>query len=108
MATLQPCFEEAAGRDCEKLKWGQTGPVLLSKAVAQFERESDVADPQVFCPINWWNIELIFDPSSDRDLLSGSHAVHLFNNGWRNRGIDKDGQFDQSSIYEKLKKRYLA
>ena len=40
-------------------------------------------------------------------LLQNAHAVHIWHNGMRRRGIDPNGTFSPNSPYEILKRRYL-
>jgi len=106
-AIMDYCYKESAKKDSNRLFWGQTGPHLLTRAIKKYKMKSFVADPEVFCPINWWDLNQLISESPGINALKGSQAVHLWNEMWRRNNIDKSAQFDKNSIYEKLKKAYL-
>ena len=35
-----------------------------------------------------------------------SNAIHFWNEQWRKTGLDKNGDYDEKSLFEILKKRY--
>ena len=101
------CYSETVNNDPELLKWGQTGPQLLTKAIMKFDAWSYVANPEVFCPINWWEWSHFISDASDNYKLTNSQSVHLWNEMWRRNNIDKSGIFYEYSLYEQLKKAYM-
>ena len=100
------CYREADQKDTRKLEWGETGPRLLTEAVAHFALESCVARPEVYCPIDWWNWRKVIEANPPADALEGAQCVHLWNEMWRRNHVDKNGAFPASSLYEQLKQRY--
>jgi hypothetical protein len=112
---MEYCYEQALAKNPIELNWGETGPKLLSNAVLQqFKMGSRVVAPKFFCPIPfiYWQFLINDMPQNDgEDLIvkmtSESFAIHLYHEMWRRNNIDKNGSFSPSSIYEKLKKRYL-
>ena len=103
---LDYCYSESANKNPELLKWGQTGPLLLTEAIIKYNMWSSVAEPEVFCPINWWEWNHFIDEGADQKLI-GAQAVHLWNEMWRRNNTDKSGSFHESSIYEQLKTNYM-
>ncbi len=106
-AIMVYCYSESARKDHDTLKWGETGPLLLMKAVKKFDMGRYVANPEAFCPVNWWDWNQVLERSPDMKVLAGSQAVHLWNEMWRRHEVDKSGTFDESCLYEQLKKVYL-
>ncbi len=107
-AVIEYCYRVSIGKNPEELIWGETGPVLLNEAIEKFDLTDYVASPEVFCPVDYWSWEKFLDESHDRNLLSNSQAVHLWNEMWRRANIDKSGDFSGNCIYEQFKKRYLS
>ena len=91
----------------EDLVWGETGPRLMAEAVRKCSLEKFVQPHQVFCPIGYaeWHKLLESEPESPFD--ERSYAIHLWNEMWRASGQDKNAEYDESCIYELLKRRYL-
>ena len=105
---MEYCYRESAKQDPGLLTWGKSGPHLLTKAIAKFGMRCYVADPPVFCPINWWEWDQIINQQTDAAILERAQSVHLWNEMWRRNGVDKAGVFDEKCLYEQLKQTYLA
>lgn len=92
-----------------KLLWGSLGPKLLERVIFSWplgDLGEYVCSPSTFCPVNWFDVE--FDPPCHMQVdLSRSHAVHLWQEMWRRRGIDKDGTYSPDCLFEKLKDAIL-
>jgi hypothetical protein len=123
--------EECQRLDPETLQFGQSGPLLLQRIVAEEKLEGDIVPPEVFCPIGWRDVHRIvysgrsFSVKESLRVLKrrvrslvrpdlkigtiteATRAVHLWNEVWRSSGIDKNQTFAPSCLYEKLKRRYL-
>ena len=109
---MEYCYSEAAERDPETIRWGETGPTLVNHAVEKYNmRRYIVQEGTIFSVWSWqWKQFIKGARNIDRKWKSaGSSAfgVHLYNEMWRRNGIDKNGEFPQDSIYERLKHRYL-
>ena len=100
---MEYCFRESDRQDPGSLKWGKTGPHLLTEAIAKFGMRRCVADPPVFCPINWWEWDQIINVQADAVILEQAQSVHLWNEMWRRNDIDKAGVFDQRCIFERIR-----
>jgi len=62
---------------------------------------------QTFCPIDyeeWWKL---LQPGSDGLFDEQTYAIHLWNEMWRLAGQDKNAQYHETCLYEKLKQNYL-
>lgn len=60
----------------------------------------------MFYPVDWWNaVDLVTKPLS---VGPDTYAVHLWNEIWRYKGLDKDGAYPASCAYEQLKRRYCV
>jgi hypothetical protein len=124
-------LSECEQLDPAKLQFGQTGPLLLQRIVREEKLEKDIAAPEVFCPIGWRDINrMVYERRSFRiketwrtlkrrvrsitrpDMRFGTitpatRTIHLWNEVWRNSGIDKNRTYAPSCLYEKLKRQYL-
>lgn len=93
----------------DKLKWGSLGPQLFERVLFSWslcDLNQYVQPPHVFCPVNWFDAE--FDPPvHEPPDLSKSHAVHLWHEMWRRRGINKDGEHGEGCLFERLKNDIL-
>lgn len=87
-----------------KVKWGTTGPLLLTKLVKELKLESFNKKPEVFNPIPWFKGEEIVKADT---VVPESYSIHLWNEFWRFSGLDKNASYPPTSIVEQLKKRYL-
>src|SRR5262245_45653005 len=91
----------------EFLKWGETGSKLLSDAVRRFSLEAYVLDHDVFCPLGYQDWHRVLEPEVKvQDTYS--HAIHLWNEQWREPKQDKNSNYPATSVYEQLKRRYLS
>lgn len=117
--------------DLNNLKFIEIGPHLLQKSVRDLSLDKYVVNYQVFCPIVWRAVKekIVFQKYSYdlnnikniiKDLLrpimkkqtmkgrlsSKTHAVHLWNEIWRQSNIDKNQTFHKNCLFEKLKRKY--
>jgi hypothetical protein len=105
---MKKCFLISSSHDKEKLEWSTIGPKLLNECLTKSqELKKFVQKPEVFCPINWFEInnKLIIDRNIDFSL---SYGVHLWNEMWRRLSINKNGKFNKETFYEKLRSNYLC
>lgn len=102
------CYNESCIYDQNKLKWGTIGPKLLTKEIFKLNNMSKYVQlPHVFCPINWFDSEK--DPLIQKNIdISKSYAVHMWHEMWRRKGIDKNGNYNQNCLFEKLKNAILC
>lgn len=100
-ALMQQCWEISSAVDRTTLEWGTIGPKLLTNAIFDHDLEGFVVDPDVFCPVDWFDSEV--DPFIHNEPdLKNSFAVHLWQDMWRRKGIDKNSS-SPNSLYERLK-----
>ena len=91
------------------VRWGEVGPIGLTRAVEHFDLGRFALPYRAFYPIHSKRWDSIFDesPSPCDDLFRTSYALHLWHEMFRDRsGFDKDAAFPESSFIERLKKRY--
>ncbi len=92
------------------IKWGETGPDGLTKAVKYMGLENHALPHTYFYPIHskcWYSI---FDEtfSSFETHFPDTYAIHLWNEMMKRKpGFDKNGSFPENSLIEQLKRRYL-
>ena len=99
--------------------------VEIVKSVIRENNAEDLLLPHdVFNPISWRHVryllqkqESIWTKTGIKRLLgmtepvgkisNNSRAIHLWNEGWRQGGYDKNAIYSKDSIFEILKQRYL-
>lgn len=89
----------------ETLTTCRVGPHLVDWLVRKCSLEPFVQPPEVFCPIPCTSVESLLQ--SPVELPASSKAVHLWNEAWSDRKLDKDAAYPPESLYEKLKRDYL-
>jgi hypothetical protein len=98
------------GNQRGNIKWGETGPKGLTKALKYFDLFHTALPVNAFYPIDIKKWMTVFDGSLADVSLSfpGSYAIHLWNNMMcSDPEFSKDGSFPENSIIEQLKRRYL-
>jgi hypothetical protein len=89
------------------LQWGESGSRLMQTVVARFGLAPHLQPHRVFCPVPYWDWRQVIDPSVDWHFDEDTRAIHLWNEMWRLAGQDKDGEFPQASLLQRLRRRYL-
>lgn len=93
-------------KDHSFVPWGSFGPKLFNTILGTYDCSKYISSTDTFCPINWYDTDLLF--SIEPPSISGnSYAIHLWNEIWRRKGINKNATFSSSSIIEFYKKLYL-
>ena len=94
-------------KDTKLLRWGETGPELTRRILAELNLLDCVRPAIAFCPIAFRKWQVLLEPGLNWRLGEATFAVHLWNELWRRDGIDKDAPHPASCLYEQLKRRYL-
>lgn len=94
-------------KDPQQLKWGETGPRLMTEAVRKFSLEHYKKPPQVFCPLGFAEWRRVLEPAAEGLVHDDTYGIHLWNEMWRAAGQDKNGTYDRNCLYERLKAKYL-
>ncbi len=92
------------------LKWGETGPTALTRAMIHFGLEDHALPIKAFYPIHHTCWIDIFNTSysTPEPYFPETYAIHLWNEKMRRRpGFSKDGVYPAGSLIEELKRRYL-
>ena len=79
------------------LKWGDTRTALIRDTVAKLGLTHIVKSPETFCPVPWWEAVRFIDPNPPA-ITSEAHAVHLWNEQWKEMGINKTTLTPRKSI----------
>lgn len=102
------CYELAAAADRRLMRWGETGPQLLTRVVAESGFRDPIVEPEVFCPVPWWQWKTLLDADA-RPALSfltdKSYAVHLWHEMWR-RANATTFALPRTSLYAQLLERF--
>jgi mannosyltransferase OCH1-like enzyme len=100
-------WEVCQTKNPSRLVWGETGPRLMAGAVKRFSLKRYKKTHQTFCPIDYEDWRNVLQPGFELLFDERTYAVHLWNEMWRVAGQDKDAQYQQGCLYEKLKENYL-
>ena len=90
-----------------RLVWGEMGPKLMAKAVRKFSLKRYKKNSRVFCPVDYEKWQTVLQPDVGLPFDDGIYAIHLWNEMWRLAGQDKNAQYHERCLYEKLKRTYL-
>lgn len=101
------CYDFCLKQDKQTLEWGTVGPRLVSEAVKNLNLTQYVKSPELFNPIGFEQVGMLFDETFSDIDLSKSFTIHLWNEMWRRFNFDKDRQYDTNCLYEKFKTKYL-
>ena len=93
-------------KDPQQLKWGETGPRLMTEAVRRFSLERYTKPYRYFSPLEFSDWRRVLDPEAEGLLHEDSYAIHLWNEMWRAASQDKNATYDSNCLYEQLKTRY--
>jgi len=100
-------WEVCRNKNPARLIWGETGPRLMAKAVKKFSLERYKKTHLAFCPVDYERWRKVLQPGFEMLFDDATHAIHLWNEMWRVAGQDKNAQYPQTCLYEKLKQTYL-
>ncbi len=82
-----------------------TGPLLLHSAIEKYNITSALLNPNVFCPVPFWNMTALI--SGLTVLPPESYGVHLWHESWRRNLFDKNATYEPYSLIERMKAHYL-
>lgn len=105
-AVVARALEIAQATDLMTAPWASAGPRALHQAVTELGLTRFVLTPEAINPIAWWQIQTLV--SGFTMLPANTHAVHFYNEIWRRNFFDKNADYDPSSLFERLKARYLC
>ncbi|MGB7762968.1 MAG: glycosyltransferase [Bryobacteraceae bacterium] len=106
-AVMQYAWDACQSMDVGTLQWTQSGPKLITRAVEQCGLQRYVQPAEAFCPVFYPDWEKVLDPLFVLPEDPRPHAIHLWNEMWRRAGKDKDQDYQQECLYERLKRQYL-
>jgi hypothetical protein len=98
------CLEVARAAKKHSVRWGEIGPRLLRRMAQELGMEASMQPPSVFYDIDAADFWRLIRP---RQTIPDGVAVHLWAQLWRHYGLNPDGRYPETSIYEQLIARYL-
>jgi hypothetical protein len=98
------CLEVARAAEKRSVRWGEIGPRLLRRMAQELGMEASMQPPSVFYDIDAADFWRLIRP---RQTIPDGVAVHLWAQLWRHYGLNPDGRYPETSIYEQLIARYL-
>jgi mannosyltransferase OCH1-like enzyme len=102
---MEYVLTECLGRDVRQIKYAETGPILFHAAVEKFGMQRFVRSANAFCPIPYFQWDTLIS-DAELSLDENVFTVHLWNEMWRRAGMDKDGSFPASCLYQQLRDRF--
>lgn len=91
--------------DKNDIVWGEFGPLLFEKILRNYDSLKYIMEPEVFCPINWFEIQNITE-NVNYKIPDNALAIHLWNERWRVLQLDKNAAYHESSVFEILKRKF--
>jgi hypothetical protein len=98
------CLEAAQRADRDRVRWGETGPRLLTRAVAELGMADVVTPPSVLYPVS---AERFWDLIRPGPLPTEGMLMHLWAQQWRHYGLDPGARYPEASPHQRLVARHL-
>lgn len=98
------------GNDRGDIRWGESGPIGLTRAIAHFGYTAEALPSWHFYPVPHESFRTLFEKPGPNGPapLEKSRAVHLWNNLIeRDAPGSKTGTFPADSVFERLWARYV-
>jgi hypothetical protein len=103
---LERLIDETMKAVDRNLRWGETGPLLLTRVLSERMDRSDFAEPDLFYPVPYYDIYKVLLPECRNACVESCRnavTLHLFNNILVKMGYWKDlAPPDGSFLHEKL------
>ena len=101
------CYQIACDMNPSNSAFGEIGFHLFRKHYLQYGLGKFIEPPSTFHPIEWWNLKKYIEPNSAGIKFPVSYAHHLYGHMWRSNGLDRDGRYDETSLFAQMVKTYL-
>lgn len=97
--------------DVRTLQWGQTGPALMTRLVAELGREQSLLPVAAICPVPFgrWADLISDDPAVQervREQVRDASAVHLWHELFRRAGVHLRATYPAGSLLAGLQAKY--
>lgn len=102
---LKDCIDFINSRGFENIHWGELGVNLISRMIFTNQLSEHIKSPEYFCPYSGHELNGLIQNAATTDI-SGSYAIHWWNELWKRKGFSKDADFPGDCLYEVLKKKY--
>jgi len=88
----------------DEITWSELGPSLLTAIIQAYPNHGfDIYPPDFANHINYWDCPNIFiNENIDFTLPENLYFLHMYNEMWRRSGVDKNLQFSNECLYEKI------
>ena len=103
---MRDCLSRSLATDPHSSGWGATGVRLLREAVARHGLVNAAANPQMICPVPYWEITRLL--SGIHTLPAEACAIHFYNEILRRNFFDKNASYEPLCLFERLKAHYLG
>ncbi len=90
------------------IAWGEIGPELLTKLVSENKDHGfTIFEPAFANNYNWWDCPNVFLKKKYEHPTNNASFIHLYNEMWRKKEIDKNKIYGPNSFYGKLQRDFL-
>lgn len=106
---MRECYSGARQFDSDTITWGKAGPIFFKNIVAAQGLSNFASDPSAFCAIHYSDFQVFTQPRSAELLetnLKNVYGLHLWNEMWRIKNLDKNRIFTPTSLYRTLQLRF--
>lgn len=104
---IRYCYDKAASiQNREEIKFLDIGPNLIREGIEKFNMQNKIRSSTQFMPISWWDVPKILNPKFNFEEKEENFAIHFWNEIWRSEKLDKNANYDQETLFEKLKQKY--
>ncbi|WP_443938112.1 glycosyltransferase [Pedobacter sp. MW01-1-1] len=120
------CLKEIEKLDLHTMDFGLAGPFLFQRAIKELNLSTQMKAHYFFNPFSWKFLgELFLDKMSfsnkikelvrpifkpatmkGRVINSDTYTIHLWNEVWKAGNFDKNGIYQQNSMFEKFKRKH--
>jgi len=92
------------------ITWSELGPSLLTAIVQSYPKHGfEIFPPDFANHINYWDCPNVFvDENLNFNITDDMHFLHLYNEMWRRSGVDKNSNFSNDCLYEKIFKIFAS
>lgn len=105
---MRSAWNECLRLDRRNVNWGDSGPAMFARVVAEAGMLESALEPVFFYPLDWSEWAKALDPAFITALDPRTRTVHLWNSMWDLAGRDKSAKYPDGCLYEELKRRYLG
>ena len=88
--------------------WGEIGPQLLTNLISKnVDHDFNIFPPEFANNYDYWNCPKVFLKKQYADPPKNAAFIHLYNEMWKRKKIDKNKIYSKETFYGKLQRNLL-